>query len=813
MSPKHEHEMYSAEEPHDADDFAALQLGKMYLQIERLKSRLADTEKENEDFRRENQFLKNENNILKREYGSLQERMTSHISGRTSTPPPQTDVVVISDDDDEDFEMVFKDEKAESNNRSTRGVSSTKFNIKNVQTLSPNLETIDTGRVTNKNLSSPPRKRQRLSLDSRDTSHGRIDDANVVAIHQSLQTISPNLPVKASNLTQSRCDDSSIGKPNNLQPSHQNLPSSNKFSSMSAPTTISRVGIASFQTSSSNFSSAQSQRIACIRSCPSTRLSDPHTRGSAENTTPQLNRAIVSSPASTPALDTHHTTVQRESSDVATSAVSISSRVRPSGLFHLAQKRATNDVATSEPRSITKSSPSNASSASQNPASISAPVCVPSVVHAASVSASASSSLPSSHSACSSSKNPSLNGTERENAMKPAQPSGQEATPQAKMLSNVASKNTIAKHEVRPIVESTNQPALAGPSNSAKQDDRNFSDDGKPARRRSKKHSSLAPQYSLVPAIQALDPVWVEAVSGFLRDTPSFRIDPSPDLNFRVARLLLGQKYKVSTGSFLAIIKPDLNPSSTPDNPHARSIIFPFYEENPDLPTRPGEPGIMLTKRTDILASMPVTVFINHAGRGKSPSVWLYTGEYTLKKIAEMTGDQFSRQPLKTQERWGNSILTLKQDNVWASMRARIYLRKQNLPLTNENVAEEQARIQARDARPGPLDVQDVIDAFVRGEERLDILRMECVAYDHVFVDDLKPTAMKSLKGVPEPEVQSALNDDHAGSGLRASSSSGTPLRRSTRERRPAERFANYLELDFDSMSDLTDSEEEYDMC
>ncbi|KAJ3832753.1 hypothetical protein F5878DRAFT_634335 [Lentinula raphanica] len=684
--------------------------------------------------------------------------------------------------------MVFKDEKAESNNRSTRDVSSTKVNIKNVQTLSPNLETIDTGRVTNKKLSSPPRKRQRLSLDSRDTTHGRIDDANVVAIHQSLQTISPNLPVKASNSTQSRRDDSSIGKPNNLQPSHQNLPSSNKFSSMSALTTISRVGIASFQTSSSNFSSAQSQRIACVHSRPSTRLSDPHTRGSAENTTPQLNRAIVSAPASTPALDTHHTTVQRESSDVATSAVSISSRVRPSGLFHLAQNRAANDVATSEPRSITKSSPSNASSASQNPTSISAPVCVPSVVHAASVSASASSSLPSSHSACSSSNNPSLNGTERENAMKPAQPSGQEATPQAKMLSNVASKNTIAKHEVRPIVESTNQPALAGPSSSAKQDDRNFSDDGKPARRRSKKHSSLAPQYSLVPAIQALDPVWVEAVSGFLRDTPSFRIDPIPDLNFRVARLLLGQKYKVSTGSFLAIIKPDLNPSSTPDNPHARSIIFPFYEENPDLPTRPGEPGIMLTKRTDILASMPVTVFINHAGRGKSPSVWLYTGEYTLKKIAEMTGDQFSRQPLKTQERWGSSILTLKQDNVWASMRARIYLRKQNLPLTNENVAEEQARIQARDARPGPLDVQDVIDAFVRGEERLDILRMECVAYDHVFVDDLKPTAMKSLKGVPEPEVQSALNDDHAGSGLRASSSSGTPLRRSTRERRPAER-------------------------
>ncbi|KAJ4488726.1 hypothetical protein C8J55DRAFT_557726 [Lentinula edodes] len=342
-----------------------------------------------------------------------------------------------------------------------------------------------------------------------------------------------------------------------------------------------------------------------------------------------------------------------------------------------------------------------------------------------------------------------------------------------------------------------------------------------------KKRSPQTSRLSSVPTILALDPLWVEAVAGFLHDTPSLIINPDPDMNFRVPRALLGQKYKISTGSFQAIVKAHLNPSSTTNNPLVRSILFPFYEENPDLPAKPGDPGIILTKRTDILEVQPATIFINYDGRGKTPSVWLYAGEYTLKKCAEMTGEQFSRQPVKTQERWGRTIITLKRDNVWAQMRARIYLRKHNMPLTHENIKTECDKIQAVKGNPGFLDVQDVIDAFIRGDECLDIIRMQCVAYDRTFLEDLRSnkaasTVTDSDLKVVQPTSKSKMKSRMKGSAKRqgiaagsapeGSVSSAPGLRRSARERKPSER--TFLEADSDpdvnldgSMSDLTKSD------
>ncbi|KAJ3862295.1 hypothetical protein EV359DRAFT_65751 [Lentinula novae-zelandiae] len=331
-----------------------------------------------------------------------------------------------------------------------------------------------------------------------------------------------------------------------------------------------------------------------------------------------------------------------------------------------------------------------------------------------------------------------------------------------------------------------------------------------------KKRSPQTSRLSSVPTILASDPLWVEAVAGFLHDTPSLIINPDPDINFRVPRALLGQKYKISTGSFQAIVKAHLNPSSTTNNPLVRSILFPFYEENPDLPAKPGDPGIILTKRTDILEVQPATIFINYDGRGKTPSVWLYAGEYTLKKCAEMTGEQFSRQPVKTQERWGRTIITLKRDNVWAQMRARIYLRKHNMPLTHENIKTECDKIQAVKGNPGVLDVQDVIDAFIRGDECLDIIRMQCVAYDRTFLQDLRSNKAastvtdsdsKALQPTSKSKMKSRMKGSAKRQGIAAGStpegsvSSASGLRRSTRERKPSER--TFLEADSDPEVDL----------
>ncbi|KAJ3811353.1 hypothetical protein F5876DRAFT_64854 [Lentinula aff. lateritia] len=337
-----------------------------------------------------------------------------------------------------------------------------------------------------------------------------------------------------------------------------------------------------------------------------------------------------------------------------------------------------------------------------------------------------------------------------------------------------------------------------------------------------KKRSPQTSRLSSVPTILALDPLWVEAVASFLHETPPLIINPDPDMNSRVPRALLGQKYKINTGSFQAIVKAHLNPSSTTNNPLVRSILFPFYEENPDLPAKPGDPGIILTKRTDILEVQPATIFINYDGRGKTPSVWLYAGEYTLKKCAEMTGEQFSRQPVKTQERWGRTIITLKRDNVWARMRARIYLRKHNMPLTHENIKSECDKIQAVKGNPGILNVQDVIDAFIRGDECLDIIRMECVAYDRTFLEDLRsnkpastvadldlkvfqPTSKSKMKSRMKGSAK--LQGIAAGSTPEGSVSSASGLRRSTRERKSSGR--TFLQTDSDPEVDLDGSTSE----
>lgn len=49
-------------------------------------------------------------------------------------------------------------------------------------------------------------------------------------------------------------------------------------------------------------------------------------------------------------------------------------------------------------------------------------------------------------------------------------------------------------------------------------------------------------------------------------------------------------------------------------------------------------------------------------------------------------------------------------------MRARIYLRKQGIPLTEDNVSSEHIKIMKK-KDPGHLDVKDVVAAFIQEDE------------------------------------------------------------------------------------------------
>lgn len=87
-------------------------------------------------------------------------------------------------------------------------------------------------------------------------------------------------------------------------------------------------------------------------------------------------------------------------------------------------------------------------------------------------------------------------------------------------------------------------------------------------------------------------------------------------------------------------------------------------------------------------------------------------------------------------------------------MRARIALRKAKLPTPVGKVNEEMAKIRANNGRP--VSAEDIVAAFETGAEVcnsdpnyplpqtrkyqqvIDIIRMQCIAYDHTFANDLE---------------------------------------------------------------------------
>lgn len=146
---------------------------------------------------------------------------------------------------------------------------------------------------------------------------------------------------------------------------------------------------------------------------------------------------------------------------------------------------------------------------------------------------------------------------------------------------------------------------------------------------------------------------------------------------------------------------------------------------------------------------------------------------------------------------------------MYTKIRARIWLRINGEALTDENVDLEVERIRA--IKGGFLSEQDVIAPLERGEEvrksatffgclmflmsifqqHIDVIRMECVGYDHAFVHDLESrlknlnaattttnppktmpgrAARKSAGSARNPDSAVEANPNDAPSGLRRSS-------------------------------------------
>ncbi|KIK69200.1 hypothetical protein GYMLUDRAFT_67871 [Collybiopsis luxurians FD-317 M1] len=236
------------------------------------------------------------------------------------------------------------------------------------------------------------------------------------------------------------------------------------------------------------------------------------------------------------------------------------------------------------------------------------------------------------------------------------------------------------------------------------------------------------------PAAQRSEVSWSVVVASFLSEIIPYNVGNHARTNYCVPFTVLDDNVDLN---LIYII----NPSSSSDSQRDRErvLLFLFFEDHLNLPAKPGDPGIIVTARGDIMKMGPLSFFMSYRKREKDhPCVWFYAGEYELEMCGKMSAEQFSKQPRKSQERWSKIALSQKLEGDLTLMRNRIQSRKYGIPFNpNESVSEKNSS-PAIDAEHVHLDAQDVIDAFVNGDEHLSVIRMKCVDYDRTFVKDLK---------------------------------------------------------------------------
>ncbi|KAF5322648.1 hypothetical protein D9619_002216 [Psilocybe cf. subviscida] len=242
-------------------------------------------------------------------------------------------------------------------------------------------------------------------------------------------------------------------------------------------------------------------------------------------------------------------------------------------------------------------------------------------------------------------------------------------------------------------------------------------------------------------------------LASYLPDAQPFAISPPP-ITLEVPRAFLRLAYGGCDQRFLQFIPASRNPGPShtvtthPDGTETRvpkaprRMVFPMLKTNPLMPRTPGAPGLLFTSRQGILHDAPWTLFVKRSS-GQEHAVWLYLGEYGCELVGRLTPEQFKPQPVVVQRSWAKLVTTRRRQECYASMRARITLRAVGLiPLDNKEQEEQLIRdevnnIQSKKRKGKNITIDQVLKAFARGDEAVNIIRMTCVSYDHVFANDM----------------------------------------------------------------------------
>ncbi|KDR69744.1 hypothetical protein GALMADRAFT_907545 [Galerina marginata CBS 339.88] len=229
-------------------------------------------------------------------------------------------------------------------------------------------------------------------------------------------------------------------------------------------------------------------------------------------------------------------------------------------------------------------------------------------------------------------------------------------------------------------------------------------------------------------------------VSKHLGDASYFQIQPGP-LPVQVSRKALTETYGLPGMGFLWTSK----------DKHHRFII-PQLAANPEMPRKPGQPGLLLSVRGEMCQNGPWTLFIHAEGKKARMN---YAGEYNCQTVAKMTKEEFATQQPGVKLTWGKKVAKSKRYPIYRELRARITLRKKfRTEPTKAEFEAEALLIKAKDYTSSITDI-DVVEAFERGEEKINIVKLECVSYSHERAKD----CAKAQTACEQREREKALAD------------------------------------------------------
>ncbi|KAJ7590632.1 hypothetical protein C8J56DRAFT_933452 [Mycena floridula] len=294
----------------------------------------------------------------------------------------------------------------------------------------------------------------------------------------------------------------------------------------------------------------------------------------------------------------------------------------------------------------------------------------------------------------------------------------------------------------------------------------------------------------------------------------TFQIDPPPPKELYISREFMASTYGGSMYQFVQFCDAHRNPSGR----KKRCIVWAQNALNPCMPPAPGKPGLMFASRHDVLNrdNGPWTVFGHRPTR--EGIRWEYVGGYDSELCGRIGAADFKAQDPRVKEQWAALILKSKKQDCYVKMRKRITLRKHGRKVTDEAVDQLKDGVLS-------VDRKDIIRAFELGQEGIDIIRMQCVEYDHAFVADIQrkystwtpkeKNSKKAAKKPPQPKgkgKEKARHRNVSRSLSPSAESDGSAASDSVAPSRPRRQQKKSVSRSKDSEADFDDDARDLDL-